>query len=182
MPKSRRKFVVTILKRVALGLVLFDVLLYIGVVARLDKAAASELQRFTALRRGVREEEERVARLERFESSLPDGRKQVQLFQRKYVPPRRRGFSRASRLVRQLTQQSGLRLSNVAYKLDLKHDEPLERLGIEVTVEGSFTGLLNFAHALETAGEFVLIREFSFEPVEGGALELRLGAELYLAP
>lgn len=182
MPKSRRQFVLTLLKRMALGLILFDVFLYFGVVERLHKAAVSELQRYSVLRRRVREEEERVARLERFESSLPDGKKQVQLFERKYVPPRRRGFSRASRLVRQLTQQSGLRLSNVAYKLDLKHDEPLERLGIEVTVEGSFAGLVNFAHALETAGEFVLIREFSFEPVEGGALELRLGADLYLAP
>jgi len=42
--------------------------------------------------------------------------------------------------------------------------------------------VLNFAHALETASDFLLVRSFTFERGESGTVALRLGADLYLKP
>jgi hypothetical protein len=59
----------------------------------------------------------------------------------------------------------------------------LERLELDISLEGSYLSLLKFSHALETANDFILVREFNFAP--GGdnqALGLRLGADLYLTP
>ncbi len=182
MSKIRRKVLRRVIEGFALALVLVDAALYFGLVRTFDRWAAVEHQRFTVISRRVMEDVERVARLERFEANLPGGKEQVRLFERDYLSPRRRGFSRAARLVRQLTEVSGLQLSNVSYKLDSARDAPLERLGIELHVSGPFPRLLNFTHALETASDFVVVRDFAFEPAEAGAVDLRLGADLYLVP
>jgi hypothetical protein len=113
---------------------------------------------------------------------LPEAEKQLSAFLRNHVPSRRQGFSHAARLMRRLTEQAGLRLSGLGYKLESSENDPLQRLGMEVEVEGPFSSLLNFAHALETAGDFIVVRDFAFEPAEGQVVALRLGADLYLKP
>lgn len=182
MRKIRRKVAVRIIERAALTLVLLDAVLYFAVVRPLDKMADSEDREFNAVRRQVHEAGKRVAQLEKFRVSLPEAKEKVQLFEQKYVPPRRRGFSRAARLVRQFTEQSRLELASVAYKLDSAREEPLERLGIEVNVVGPFRSLLMFTHDLETSNDFLVIRSFNFEPAENGVVALRLSADLYLEP
>jgi hypothetical protein len=42
--------------------------------------------------------------------------------------------------------------------------------------------LLKFAHGLETANDFILIREFNLATGENGMLSLRLAADFYLTP
>ena len=65
----------------------------------------------------------------------------------------------------------------------MEHNDPLERLSLDINVQGSYPGLLEFSHALETANDFILVREFIFTPgEENGALGLRLGADLYVTP
>jgi hypothetical protein len=60
--------------------------------------------------------------------------------------------------------------------------EPLERLGIEVDVQGSFPSLLGFAHAVETSSDFLVLRGFSLETGDGETLALRMAADLYVTP
>jgi Tfp pilus assembly protein PilO len=163
-------------------LVFLDIVLYLAAVRPLEKLVGAEHQRFAATRSRAHEAALRVARLEKYQAALPEADTQIQGFLREHVPPRRRAFSHAARLVRRLTQAAGLQLADVAYRLDSTDEEPFQRLGIELDVEGSFPGLLNFAHALETADELVLVRDFAFEPVEGGTVALRLTADLYLTP
>lgn len=182
MGKSRRKTLVRIVEGVAVGLVLLDVVLYFALVRPLRSMRTAEEVRYSATREHVQELKVRAARLEKFQTAVPETEDQLSAFIRSHIPPRRQGFSRAARLVRRLTEQAGVELSGVAYKLDSAADDPLERLGIEVEVEGPFPSLLNFSHALETASDFIVVREFAFEPAEGGGVALRLGADLYLTP
>ncbi len=182
MGKSRRKTLVRIVEGVAVGLVLLDVVLYFALVRPLRSMRTAEEVRYSATREHVQELRVRAARLEKFQTAVPETEDQLSAFIRSHIPPRRQGFSRAARLVRRLTEQAGVELSGVAYKLDSAADDPLERLGIEVEVEGPFPSLLNFSHALETASDFIVVREFAFEPAEGGGVALRLGADLYLTP
>ena len=182
MSRSRRKTVIRVLEGVAAGLVALDVVLYLALVRPLHNLRAAEEAGYASTRDRVREGRARVARLEKFQAALPDAEEQLAAFLKDHVPPRRQGFSRAARLMRRLTEQAGLQVTGITYKLDSGEDEPLERLALDVEVEGPFASLLNFAHALETAGDFIALRDFSFQPAEGKTLTLHVGADLYLTP
>ena len=182
MRRRRRQFLIRAVERVGILLVLLDVALYFGLLRPVEKWAASEQERFTAARRRIRETQARIERLEKFKKALPSVDETIASFTREHVPSRRQGFSRAQGLLRKVTDESGIHLTNVLYRPPENHGELFEHLGIEVNVEGPFSGLLKFAHALETADDFILIREFNFEPGDGGALALRVGADLYLRP
>jgi hypothetical protein len=180
MSRSRRKTLIRVVEGVAAGLLLLDVVLYFALVRPLASLRTGEQVSYSVTRARVRELRMRTARLEKFQIAVPETEKQLGAFVRSHIPPRRQGFSRAARLVRRLTEQAGVQLSGVSYILDSSADDPLERLGIEVEVGGPFSSLLNFSHALETASDFIVVREFAFEPGEGGEITLRLGADLYL--
>ena len=164
-----------------MAIVLVDIVVYLVPVLGLGNQVKAVQQLREGLFRRVRDEEMRVARLQKFQASLPDAKKQLEQFEQEHVPARRRGFSRAARRVREVAEQSGVQLSGVAYKLDSDHSQPLERLAITVNVEGPFASLVQFVHALETSGDFIVVREFNFQPREGEILALRIAADLYLA-
>jgi Tfp pilus assembly protein PilO len=143
---------------------------------------SSKQQQFTALRRRIYDGEVRIERLKKFREALPEAGKRLAALEQDHTPPRRQGYSQAAKLVRSATEQSGTQLTSVAYKLDNNASGPLQRLGLVIIVSGPFPALLKFAHALETASDFIVIRSFSMAASETHALELRLGADLYLTP
>lgn len=171
-----------VLEGAAVGLVALDLVLYLALVRPLRALRASKEAEYASARDQMREGRARVARLEKFKAALPDAEEQMAAFMKGHLPPRRQGYSRAARLIRRLTDQTGLQMTGITYKLDKEKDEPLERLGLEVAVEGPFSNLLNFAHALETADYFIALRDLSIQPVEGHTLVLNVGADLYLTP
>lgn len=182
MSRSRRKTVVRIVEGTALGLVVLDLALYFALVRPLRAMRTEEEASYAAARERVRDLKARAARLEKYQAAVPDAEGELADFLKEHLPARRQGFSRALRTVRELTEKSSLRLASVSYKLESAKDDPFERLAIQVDVEGAFPNLLGFAHALETSSDLIVLRDFSFEPTEGRALALRLGAELYLKP
>lgn len=182
MKKNRRQVVARVVKGLGLILILLDVAAYFALLRPLQNLVVSEELSYTGARRRIRDAQARIDRLEKFQEALPTAGDRIEAFKRDHLPPRRRGFSQAARLLRRVTEQSGIQLTNVAYRLDPSRSEPLERLGIEVNVQGPFSGLMKFAHALETASDFIVIREFAFGPGDGGALALHLATDLYLQP
>ncbi len=182
MSRGRRKALIQVAERVALVLVLLDLVLYFAVVRPVRSLRTSEETSYRDARNRVRELGRRIVRLEEYKAAVPGTEEQLNAFLRSNAPSRRQGFSWAARLVRRLTERSGVRLVGVSYKLDSPGDEPLQRLGIEVDVDGPFTDVLSFAHALETAGDLVLLRTFTLAPGEGDSLSLRVGTDLYLTP
>jgi Tfp pilus assembly protein PilO len=163
-------------------LVLLDVLLYFGMLRSTQALVSSEQQQFAALRRRIHDGEVRIERLKKFREALPEAGKRLAALKRDHTPPRRQGFSQAAKLVRGVTGQSGTQLTSVAYKLDNNASGPLQRLGLAIVVAGPFPALLKFAHALETASDFIVIRSFNIAASDTHALELRLSADLYLTP
>ena len=182
MAKSHRKVLVRFIVRAALVLVALDVVVYFAVSRPLARLETTVWNRLTEVRRRALETQTRVSQLERFRTNLPTAREQLAAFEHDHGPPRRQGFSRVARLVRRLSEQSGLELSGRSYRLDSSGKEPLERLGVELNLEGSFPNLLKFTHALETASDMIVLRDFSFGPGESGQVGLRLTADMYLAP
>jgi Tfp pilus assembly protein PilO len=182
MPKSHRKVLIRIIEGAALALVLLDAVLFLAVLRPLQNRETRVWTQLSETRHRVQETQVRVARLERFRANLPDAQEQLATFERDHIPPRRQGFSRVARLVRRLSEQSNLELSGVSYRLDAGREEPLERLGVELNVEGNFPDLMKFTHALETASDMIVLRDFTFGPGESGRVEMRLTADLYLSP
>jgi Tfp pilus assembly protein PilO len=171
-----------IVEAVGLGLVVLDAVLYLAVYRPLGSLVASEERRYADARQRAREEQVQVERLKKYQAALPQADERLKDFTSNHAPARRRGFSAAAHLIREVADGSGVQPGSVAYRLDTKRGDPLERLELEINVTGSYTGLLKFVHALETAHDFILVREFSFAQADNGALSLRLLADLYLTP
>jgi len=181
--KSRRQIVNRIVEATGAGLVVLDVLVFFVVYGPLGNKLDREAHRHTELRQTVRNQQVRVELLRKYEAALPQAGKGLEDFMTNRTPSRREAYSTADHLIHKLSDASGVKLSTLGFRLEAEHKDPLERLAIEINAQGSYEGLLKFSHALESANEFILVREFSFTPGgENGALGLRLGADLYLTP
>jgi Tfp pilus assembly protein PilO len=182
LPRSRHQTVTRAFQIAGASLVLLDVLLYFGAYHSAQALLFSEQQQFASLRRRIFEGETRIERLTQFREALPETSKKLASLEQEHTPPRRQAGSRAAKLVRLVTQQSGAQLANVAFKFDTKASGPLQRLGMVVNVQGPFPALLKFAHGLETASDLLVIRSFNIAESDEGVLQLRLKADLYLTP
>ncbi len=168
--------------KIGLILLALDALAYVGMERPLASLLAGKQSQFTATRLAWQQERIQLAALEKRNAALPRQDQQLRAFLQQHLPPQREGFSSAALLIQRLTQQSGVQLSGVSYRAGRNKGEPLEHLGLSVTVQGPFTGLLSFAHALETSHNLAVVRSFKFESGDGGMLGLRLNADLYLMP
>ena len=182
MRRTRRQILVRFFEKFGLGIVLLDIVFYFAAYRPVRGLVDSEQERYAAERHAAMRQQARVARLEKFRSALPEADQNVDAFVHDHIPPRRSGFSRAADLLRDVTQASGADLSNVRFKLNTDEKGPLLGLGMEMSLQGSFSELMKFADALEAADDLVLIREFSFVPGDSGSLGLHLMAEMYLTP
>jgi len=176
---SRNRLVARVLERVAVATVLIVLGFWLGVVRPWEDKLVAEQETYHRARQQKLAAEWRVARLEKIQVTGADA--ELNHFLSQYMPPRRRSFSQAADLVRRLTAESGVQLAGVNYRLGEDKGEPLQRLGIEVNVQGPFRSVLSFAHAVETTPDFLVLRGFSLEAGDGGALALRLAADLHVA-
>ena len=183
MRKSRRQIANRIVEAIGLGVVALDLLVFFAIYRPLGYQVDGEARSHEALRQTVRNQQVRVDLLKKFEAALPQAGKGLHDFTTQRTPSRREAYSTAAHLVHKMADASGVKVSSMVYRLDTGHNDPLERLGVVINLEGSYPNLLKFSHALEIDNDFILLREFMFTPGgENGALGLRLGADLYLTP
>lgn len=182
---NRQKFVTRIIQRVALGLVALDVVLYFAVLQPVQRMWQARAERYNTVRLQVINEQARVNRLKWYTDALPAMQKDVDEFLSNEVQPKRKSFSRTTRLALGIADQTGVTLpgSAISYHVDSQRGQLLDEMGLNITVTGSFTNLLDFAHELETTtDDFLVFRGFSFEAGEGSNLSLRLATDFYLTP
>jgi Tfp pilus assembly protein PilO len=182
MKRLRRRKIIRFFEIAALGAVCLDLVFYMVAVRPVRREVVRNENSYRQASLQFRQRELRVAHFEKVQKELPVADDKLKNFIHEHVPSRRMIFSDAARLVRVLTQQSGVKLDNVSYKLSSEKGEPLEQLGLDVTVEGSFQNLLKFAHSLETADDLILVRNFSFAGGQAGSVSLRIGGILYITP
>jgi len=181
MASLKRKTLYRVLQISALGVAGLDLLVYLAVARPLAIGVDDQHDSFLAARQDVAMKHAKVAQLQKELTELPQTNKEMNQFLADHVPERRRGYSRAAGLVNKLTQDSGVQLDQVAYRLDDNPKLPLEKLGISVKVEGPFESLQNFTHALETSDDLLTVRGVILQPGDNGSLALRLLAELYVS-
>jgi Tfp pilus assembly protein PilO len=165
------------------GLVVLDLLVFFAIYRPLGNEVALVERSHGALRQTIRNQQVRVDLLKKYEAALPQAGKGLEDFTTNRTPSRREAYSTAAHLIHKVADASGVKVSSMGYRLDIGHNDPLERLELDINLQGPYASLLKFAHALETANDFILVREFNFTP--GGdnqALGLRLDADMYLTP
>lgn len=182
MRRERRKKVFRFFETAALVAVAIDLAVYFAVVRPQRERALGAEETYHETSQRLQLEKTNVARLEKFQADLPAANVKLKGYLNDHVPSRQRVFSDALRLVTALTQKTGVQLDNISYKLSSEKGQPLDQLGLDVSVEGPFSNLLNFAHSLETADDLILVRNFSFAAGQGGTVNLRVGGVLYLTP
>jgi hypothetical protein len=182
MQMNSRKIFKPILEIAALVVIAVNLVLGVGLVW-LSSRVGAERDSYSNLRSQVAAQEILVKRLRGTIATLPVTEGQVKLFLEDHVPSRREGFSRATQLIWSLKDEAGVQLEGVSYKpTKTAVDEPLQPLGAEITLGGTFSNLISFAHSLETADDFVVVRGLNFAPGEGGKLNLHLSADFYISP
>jgi Tfp pilus assembly protein PilO len=182
MRRERRKKIIRFFEAAALVVVAVDLAVYFLAVRPMRNRALQAENSYQQASLRLQLQKSRVARLEKFQAALPSADDKLKDYLNDHVPSRQRVFSDAARLVRVLSQKSGVQLDNVSYKLSSEKDEPFGQLGLDVTVEGPFANLLRFAHSLETSDDLILVRNFSFAAGQGSTVNLRVGGVLYLTP
>lgn len=182
MAKKRRQLIERIAAAAGIALVALDIALYLAAYRPLASDIVTAQQRYTQARQGARIQQARVNQLEKVKVELPKAGAQFQDFEAHRTSPRRRAFSTAAQLLRTSAQTATINPPSVSYKIDSKHHDPLKRLRLEITTQGTYKGLVQFAHTLETANDFLLIRGFSLAIGNKGVLTLKLFADLYVTP
>lgn len=182
MRKSRRQIVNRVVEAIGLVLVAVDLLVFFVVYQPLGSEIATVQRRVEALRNTIRDQQVRVEVLNKFQESMPQTSKGLADFMTNRIPPRREGYSIADHLVHKVGDAAKVKIMGLAFRLDPDKADPLLRLGLEVTVQGTYLGLLKFAHALETSDNIILEREVFIAPGTAGILSMRLGADIYLTP
>ena len=166
-----------------MGLVALDLVAFFAVYEPLGKRLDEEVIRHEELRQSVRNEQRRVDLLQTYQADFPKVGKGLDDFTANRAPSRREAYSTAAHLIHKVAAASGVQLVTIVYRPDTQGKDPLERLGVEIDAQGPYAGLLKFAHALETANDFMLVREFTIAAGgPNGTLGVRLGADLYLTP
>jgi Tfp pilus assembly protein PilO len=181
MSKSKRKAIIRAMEKIALTIFILDVFAYgIFILGMSNRIQSANQLRGDLLQRRMQTGRQ-VTQLKQFKASLPDAKKALAQFEKDRIPTRRQGFSRAAHAVREIAHESGVEVIGVSYKLGGNHKEPLERLGIAITAEGLYPSLVHFARSLETADDFIVVRDFSFQQGDGGSMALRMSADMYLS-
>jgi hypothetical protein len=171
-----------ILEIAALLVVAIDLALGVG-LTWISSRVASGRDASMTLRSQVAAQQMLVKQLQQTIATLPVTAGQVKLFLDNHVPSRREGFSRATHLIWSLKEKSGVQVEGVSYRPAKRVlEDPLEPLSMEVTLDGTFADLIRFAHSLETASDFVVIRGLNFTGGESGKLSLHLSADFYISP
>jgi len=184
MNRNRRKLLTRLLEALAVTLVLLDIAAYFAVLRPLQDRAQEEKSRHRQARVTLAPAQKRVEQLQKYASKLPTADGQLAQFLDKHVPPRRQQYSTAEKLLATLSEKSGVQLMGLGYKAEPEHNNPnpLRWLRIEVSMEGEFTNLMDFAHELESGDYFLLIRNVAFDLSDKGQPSLRLAADLYTMP
>jgi Tfp pilus assembly protein PilO len=166
-----------------IGLVVIDLVVFFALYQPLGSKVNLAEREHQALRQTVRNQQVRVETLKKYEDAFPLVGKGLANFTTNRTPSRREAYSTATHLVHKLAESAGVKVASIGFRLDTtQHSDPLQRLELDISLEGPYPGLLKFSHALETANDFILVREFNFAPGDNQSLGLRLGADLYLTP
>lgn len=182
MNQQRRKKWAATAAKVIVALFILDAAVYFGVNRTLANLVVATQARFTAVRLNWLRERASLSGLEARAAALPGERRQAKAFFNEHIPPRRVAFSRAAMLIEKLTQRSRVDLTAIKYTPETEQTDPVSHLNLDAGVRGSFDNLLDFAHGLETADDFIVVRSFKFAAGDGGVLALHVNADLYLRP
>jgi Tfp pilus assembly protein PilO len=181
--KSRRQILIRLIEAIGLAVVALDLAVFFAAYRPLGEKVAEQTRRHAELRQAIRNQQIRVELLKKYQTTYPGVGKALEDFTADRAPSRREAYSTAAHLIHKVADASGVKVVSLLYRLETEGKDPLERLALEINAQGTYASLLKFSHALETANELILLRDFTISPGgENGALALRLGAELYLRP
>jgi Tfp pilus assembly protein PilO len=182
MRKTRRQIINRIAEGIALGAVVLSLVTFFAIYRPLGNEVAAAERHHSGLRQRIRDQQVRVELLKKYQEDLPHAGEGVQEFLANRIPPRREAYSITDHLIHKGADAASVKVTGMIFRLETEHKAPLQRLGFEINVQGPYPGLLKFSHALETASNIVLVRDFTLSPVDNGMLNLRLIADLYLTP
>jgi len=180
--KNRRKIIIRVLEVAGVGFILLDAVLYLALYRPLEENVVEQQQKYSQVREHIRDEQVRLDRLEKFQAALPGSGQRWTEFTEAQIPPRRSGYSAAAHVIHQAATDAGVQYPGIVFRRESVRNDPLIRLGADITTVGPYPTILKFIHALESADTLVLLRSFNITLGDNNTLNLRLGVDFYITP
>lgn len=170
------------------------ILLFLGVLAALNLAffltlvqpGVQEYRRLsetTAPFERLNDRRERVEEHESYLSAVERATEDLASLRGEVLSTRNERLVEVQQELAALCDEFGIQLDSVGYDDLMLIDEELDRLGMNVPLEGSYANLRQFLHAVESSNKFLIVERVSLaQGKEGGtSLSLNISLATYFA-
>jgi Tfp pilus assembly protein PilO len=158
-----------------------DLVLLVGFVLPLARAAATTEERAQAARQALAAAERDFTRAEALRDGDSLATRELQTFYGEVLPHDFRSAQRITHLrLAQMAAAHNVRYQRMAASPERERDSTLERLRVNMQLAGEYEDIRAFLHQLETSSEFVVIENMRLgEGDENDALRLELDLSTY---
>jgi len=166
------------------ALAALNVMFYVGLV----EPAVREYQSLTEAREPLgklSERQEQVEKHEGFHRAVEQAANDLQGLRQDVLSTRNKRLVEVEEELDRLCSQFGIDLNSVSYGNEMMPDEGLDRLVMNVPLEGNYTSLRKFLQAVESSGEFLVVERVSLARGKEGGRMLSLSINLatyFVAP
>ncbi len=165
------------------GLLILNVVLYLGAVTPIRNKVQDMHQEFNHTRHQVLDRQLQVKQLQAANEKLSEAQLETGRFFYNYLYPRRSAYSQMSRVLQTIAEKAGVELGQITYTLSELEEDSLRHLSARATVVGSWNAELEFLHLLERAENLILVNQASLLPSNyPGLLNMQVNLGVYLRP
>jgi Tfp pilus assembly protein PilO len=172
-PRNQR-----IVQAVLLVLILANIPLYLVFVRPAIEADAGEQAHIQQVRQQVARRAATLNALRDIERKLKDSREKYKMFEREFLFSHDQGTSELLKELDAICAEAGLLRNRVAYRLNPDPVFGMQRLGIVLPIEGTYSNIRNFLNILENTSKFVIVESMALVSEREGTGTIRLDVSL----
>ncbi len=167
-----------ILYGLLLALILLNLPIYLVLVRPEIEADAGEQARVQQMKEQLARRVTTVNALKEIEKKLIDSRSKYKVFESDYLFSPDKGTSELLEELDSICAEAGLLRNRVSYHLDPEPTFGMQRLGITLPIEGTYSNIRNFLNILESTSKFVMVDSMALVSEREGTGIIRLDVSL----
>jgi Tfp pilus assembly protein PilO len=163
---------------VLLGLILLNLPVYFLLVRPEIEADAGEQVKIGQMRQQLARRTTTLAALKESERKLKDSSEKYRKFESDYLFATDTGASDLLEELDEICAEAGLLRNRVSYKMDTEPVYGIQRLGITLPIEGTYSNIRNFLNILESTSRLVIVDSMTIVSEREGTGIIRLDVSL----
>jgi Tfp pilus assembly protein PilO len=163
---------------VLLALILLNIPIYLFFVRPAIEADADEQARIDQMRQQLVRRTKTSNALKEIEKKLKESREKYKKFEADFLFSYDQGASELLEELDAICAEAGLTRNRVSYRMDPEANFGMQRLGITLPIEGTYSNIRNFLNMLEDTSRFVIVDSVALVSEREGTGIIRLDVSL----